>query len=502
MAGPGQDDLGIPAVAGEGWTVDPVVEAADHDRHAHVAVHEGHELVVDADALYTNTGEGLHRFVDPADGEVYLYSQFEVPDSRRVYPVFEQPDLKATFRFTVTAPSHWTVISNAPTPEPVAAREHVATWSFEPTDVLPCYVTAIIAGPYTGGEGTITSTDGRAIPAKVLCRASLAEHLDAEEILDITQRGFTFYENAFELPNPFAKYDQIFVPEFNAGAMENAGAVTFREEYVFRSKVTRYHYERRCETVLHEMAHMWFGDLVTMTWWDDLWLNESFAEWASHFAGDEIAKKYDTGANPWASFSNERKAWAYLQDQLSTTHPIAADMSDLEKVEQNFDGITYAKGASVLKLLVSFVGLEDFLKGVGARLELALDRAFDGALTELPLHVAAGHLVEGDARVLRVLRLDLRPGAQHQLLGTAGGDVDEPELRLDLRGLGGLFWGLDHRAGSGLFVRCRHFHPRFGPVTRGTSSGWLRAAPAAGDGSNGAPRRSTATRLRPRRGRH
>jgi len=214
-------------------------------------------------------------------------------------------------------------------------------------------------------RGTIHSVKGE-VPASVACRRSLTQFLDDDRILTTTQRGFEVFEHAFGVAYPFKTYDQIFVPEFNAGAMENAGCVTFRDEYLFRSRVTARELDARDNTILHELAHMWFGDLVTMRWWDDLWLNESFAEWASHFAGDEIAKKYNTGANPWASFSNERKAWAYLQDQLSTTHPIAADMSDLEKVEQNFDGITYAKGASVLKLLVSFVGLEDFLKGVGA----------------------------------------------------------------------------------------------------------------------------------------
>ena len=322
------------------------------------------ELRVVADCAYMNTGEGLHRFVDPVDDEVYLYSQFEVADSRRVFAVFEQPDLKATFRFTVTAPDHWTVVSNSPTPEPEPVADGAARWSFEPTPPLASYVTAVIAGPYHRVQGEVSSVDGRELSASVLCRASLAQYLDAEEILAITRAGFAFYEERFGRPYPFAKYDQIFVPEFNAGAMENAGAVTFLEAYVFRSKVPEATVERRTVTILHELAHMWFGDLVTMRWWDDLWLNESFAEWASHYANDEIARRYDTGANPWASFSNERKAWAYLQDQLSTTHPIAADMSDLEKVEQNFDGITYAKGASVLKLLVSLVGEVSFLAGV------------------------------------------------------------------------------------------------------------------------------------------
>ena len=230
--------------------------------------------------------------------------------------------------------------------------------------MISTYITALVAGEYHVVKGQINSAAG-VLPASVACRVSVAEFLDADRILETTQRGFEVFESAFGVPYAFDSYDQIFVPEFNFGAMENAGCVTFRDQYLFRSRVTAREMEARDNTILHELAHMWFGDLVTMQWWDDLWLNESFAEWASHFAADEIARKHGTGANPWASFSNERKAWAYLQDQLSTTHPIAADMSDLEKVEQNFDGITYAKGASVLKLLVSFVGIEAFTKGVG-----------------------------------------------------------------------------------------------------------------------------------------
>lgn len=321
------------------------------------------ELVVEAECAYMHTGEGLHRFVDPVDGEVYLYSQFEVADTRRVFAVFEQPDLKASFRFTLTTPAHWTAVSNAATPPPLVDDEaRTATWSFEPTDVLPCYVTAIIAGPYRGGEGTITSVDGRAVPARVLCRASLAEHLDAEEILAITQAGFTFYENAFERPYPFDTYDQIFVPEFNAGAMENAGAVTFLERYVFRSKVPDALVERRAVTILHELAHMWFGDLVTMRWWNDLWLNESFAEYASTLATAEATR----WTSAWTTFNALEKSWAYRQDQLPSTHPIVAEIRDLEDVEVNFDGITYAKGASVLRQLVAWVGQKEFLAGVAA----------------------------------------------------------------------------------------------------------------------------------------
>ena len=317
-------------------------------------------LSVDADAIYTNTGEGLHRFVDPVDGEVYLYSQFEVPDSRRMFAVFEQPDLKATFRFTVTAPAHWAVVSNSPTPEPTDAGDGKKTWSFAPPPVISSYITALIAGPYESVHSELTSRDGRTIPLGVYARKSLAEFLDADYIFEKTREGFAFYEEKFDYAYPFEKYDQLFVPEFNAGAMENAGAITFTETYVFRSKVTDAIKERRVVTILHELAHMWFGDLVTMKWWNDLWLNESFAEYASTLATAEATEWHEA----WTTFAAMEKSWAYKQDQLPSTHPIVATINDLEDVQVNFDGITYAKGASVLKQLVAWVGQDDFLAGV------------------------------------------------------------------------------------------------------------------------------------------
>ncbi|OII40890.1 aminopeptidase N [Plantibacter sp. MMLR14_011] len=318
-------------------------------------------LVVDADAEYTNTGEGLHRFVDPVDGEVYLYSQFEVPDSRRVFAVFEQPDLKATFTFTITAPAAWQVVSNSPTPEPAPAHDGAATWSFAPTQRISSYITAIVAGPYDVVRSELTSSDGRTIPLGVFARKSLAEYLDADYIFEKTRQGFAYYEEKFAYPYPFEKYDQLFVPEFNAGAMENAGAVTFTETYVFRSKVTDAIKERRVVTILHELAHMWFGDLVTMKWWNDLWLNESFAEWASTIATAEATEWTEA----WTTFNAMEKTWAYRQDQLPSTHPIVATINDLEDVQVNFDGITYAKGGSVLKQLAAWVGIEAFFAGVG-----------------------------------------------------------------------------------------------------------------------------------------
>ncbi len=320
------------------------------------------ELTVVADFAYTNTGEGLHRFVDPVDQEVYLYSQFEVPDSRRVFAVFEQHDLKATFQFTVTAPSTWVLVSNSPTPTPQQGAKSIATWVFEPTPRISSYITALVAGPYQSVHSELTSSSGRVIPLGLYARKSLFQYLDDDYIFDITRKGFAYYEDKFGYPYPFAKYDQLFVPEFNAGAMENAGAVTFTETYVFRSKVTDAIKERRVVTILHELAHMWFGDLVTMRWWNDLWLNESFAEWASTIATAEATEWTEA----WSTFQSMEKSWAYRQDQLPSTHPVVATINDLEDVQVNFDGITYAKGGSVLKQLAAWVGIEAFFAGVGA----------------------------------------------------------------------------------------------------------------------------------------
>ena len=318
------------------------------------------ELLVEATARYMNTGEGLHRFVDPVDNEVYLYTQFEVPDSRRVFAVFEQPDLKANFQFNVTAPSYWKVVSNQTSPAPIAIDETKSLWKFEPTPIISSYITALIAGPYVETRSQLTSSNGKVIPLGVFSRASLSAFMDADYVFEKTRQGFEFYEKAFDQPYPFEKYDQLFVPEFNAGAMENAGAVTFTESYVFRSKVTDAIRERRVVTILHELAHMWFGDLVTMKWWNDLWLNESFAEYASTLAPAGAPEWH--GA--WTTFTALEKSWAYRQDQLPSTHPIVAEINDLEDVQVNFDGITYAKGASVLKQLVAWVGQEKFLAGV------------------------------------------------------------------------------------------------------------------------------------------
>src|SRR3712207_6571022 len=312
-------------------------------------------LVVEADCRYSNSGEGLHRFVDPEDDQVYLYTHFEPAEAKRVFACFDQPDLKATYTVHVTAPFDWQVVSNTGGRTIEAGPAGSQLVHFRPTERLSTYLLALIAGPYAR---VTDSHEG--IPLGLYCRASLAEHLDPEELFTVTKQGFDFFHRVFDYRYPFDKYDQLFVPEFNAGAMENAGAVTFLEDYVFRSKVSRARYERRAETVLHELGHMWFGDLVTMRRWDDMWLNESLATYISTLCQSE-ATEYTTA---WTTFANTEKAWAYAQDQLPSTHPIAADIPDVAAVEVNFDGITYAKGASVLKQLVAYVGRDEFLAGI------------------------------------------------------------------------------------------------------------------------------------------
>ncbi|MGW4632053.1 aminopeptidase N [Nocardia sp. NPDC004415] len=315
------------------------------------------EVTVRATAAYSRSGEGLHRFLDPVDGATYLYTQYEPADARRVFACFEQPDMKAPFTFVVTAPAGWEVLSNRPaaTVEALGADQRV---EFSPTLPISTYLTAIAAGPYHRVESSWTRDD-LTVELGVLCRASLARHLDADTVLTVTKQGLDFFADAFDYPYPWGKYDQIFVPEYNLGAMENPGLVTFTEAYVFRGAATAAQYEARANTILHEMAHMWFGDLVTMVWWDDLWLKESFADYMGALAAAEATEWTDA----WVAFADRRKAWAYSQDQLPTTHPIVADITDLEAAKLNFDGITYAKGAGVLKQLVAYVGRAEFFAG-------------------------------------------------------------------------------------------------------------------------------------------
>ncbi|MBC2587864.1 MULTISPECIES: aminopeptidase N [Rhodococcus] len=336
---------------------EPVPVRYDGARIALSGLREHNVVTVVAAAEYSRSGEGLHRYVDPADGQTYLYTQYEPADARRVFACFEQPDLKAPFTFVVSAPAKWQVLSN----QHVAERESIGDAQkvvFAPTLPISTYITAIVAGPYHHAESS-WSRNELAVPLAVLCRASLARYLDADTIFEVTRQGMDFYADHFGYPYPFGKYDQVFVPEYNLGAMENPGCVTFTEAYVFRGAATAAQYQARANTILHEMAHMWFGDLVTMKWWDDLWLKESFADYMGSLVSAEATEWTDA----WVAFANRRKAWAYLQDQLPTTHPIVADIVDLEAAKLNFDGITYAKGAGVLKQLVAYVGRDAFFEG-------------------------------------------------------------------------------------------------------------------------------------------
>ncbi|MER7492402.1 aminopeptidase N [Streptomyces pharetrae] len=346
----------VTAVSLNGRDLDPS-EVFDGSRILLEDLAAENELVVDAQCAYSRTGEGLHRFVDPEDGEVYLYTQYEPADSRRVFANFEQPDLKAPFRFEVRAPQEWTVWSNG------TGERADGVWRFAETRPISTYITCVVAGPYHYVTDSYVRTfeDGTRleIPLGAMCRKGLAPYFDADDVFLVTKQGLDFFHDHFDYPYPFGKYDQAFVPEYNLGAMENPGLVTFREEFIFRGKVTRASYEGRANVILHEMAHMWFGDLVTMEWWDDLWLKESFADFMGSFSLVG-ATRFTDG---WITFANRRKAWAYRADQLPSTHPITADIRDLQDAKLNFDGITYAKGASVLKQLVAYVGQDAFLEG-------------------------------------------------------------------------------------------------------------------------------------------
>ncbi|WP_017600911.1 aminopeptidase N [Nocardiopsis lucentensis] len=407
-------DLTAPKVLSatlNGRELDPG-ELFDGERLILPEVAADNELTVVADAAYMRTGEGLHRFVDPVDGSVYLYTQFETADAHRMFTCFDQPDLKATFELTVFAPDSWHVVSNS---APDAEREAAGAggrvrWHFPATPVMSTYITALIAGPY---HVVRDGHDG--IDLGLFCRASLAEHLDSDALFDVTKKGFDFFHGLFDLRYPFGKYDQLFVPEFNAGAMENAGAVTFLEDYVFRSRVTDARYERRAETILHEMAHMWFGDLVTMRWWDDLWLNESFATYASVYCQANATRWTDA----WTTFANVEKAWALRQDQLPSTHPIAADMVDIQAVEVNFDGITYAKGASVLKQLAAYVGVDAFFAGVRAYFK-------ENAFGNTELKDLLRHLEAASGRDLS--------GWSREWLETTGVNTMRPDFEVDADG--------------------------------------------------------------------
>ncbi|MEV7326534.1 aminopeptidase N [Micromonospora sp. NPDC093244] len=341
-------------------------------------------LFVEAEMAYSNTGEGMHRFVDPADGETYLYAVTFLDNVQRIFAAFDQPDLKASFVLTVTAPPGWTVSGNAE----VSANPAPGRWEFAPTVPLSTYLFSLIAGPYH-----VRRAEHDGVPLALYCRQSLAEHLDADadEILTITRQCLDRFHQLFSERYPFGKYEQAFVPEFNLGAMEHPGIVAFRDDYVFRSAVTDTQREMRATTIAHEMAHMWFGNLVTMRWWDDLWLNESFAE----YLGVRVAAEATRFEGTWTTFAMRRKAWGYAADQRPSTHPVAPqEVADAAEGLLNVDGISYAKGASVLRQLVAWLGDEAFLAGLNAH--FAAHRFGNAALADLLTSLSAGPAVASE----------------------------------------------------------------------------------------------------------
>lgn len=328
---------------------------------------EQNTLTIKGNSYYSRSGEGLHRFFDPSDGKVYLYTQYEPADCRRVFPNFEQPDLKAVFNVRITAPKHWVVSSNGVLQQTIEdpSNPEIAKRVFAPTERISTYITTILAGEYFTATDTYSpksSVNSGDLPLVVYCRQSLHEAFDYQDVFEVTKKGLDYFQDLFDYAYPFPKYEQAFVPEYNLGAMENPGLVTFTESYIFEAGATKAQLESRANVICHEMSHMWFGDLVTMKWWNDLWLKESFADFMGHLGANEACGYEDS----WVTFANRRKAWAYTQDQMPTTHPIVADIPHLEAAKQNFDGITYAKGASTLKQLVAYVGFETFIEAARA----------------------------------------------------------------------------------------------------------------------------------------
>lgn len=409
-------------------------------------LHHQNELRISARAAYSSTGVGLHRFVDPEDGKVYLYTQHEAAHARRTFAVFDQPDLKASFDFTVIAPSQWHVIASGSMTQRVPAGPDSLRWRFRPTPRISSYITGLAAGPYQGVETFANTADGRSIPMGVYARASLAKHVDSEEIFELTRRGLAFYEHTFGTPFPFEKYDQVFVPEFNAGAMENVGVVTLLEDFIFQGAVPEAVRQSRAITILHELAHMWFGNLVTMRWWDDLWLKESFAVFSSFLCADATVE--DFGGAAWVNFASTAKISAYRQDQLSSTHPVLANMDSLDAVALNFDGITYSKGASVLAQLVAFTGQEAFMAGVNAYFE-------EFAWRTAELSDLLQHLSEASGRKLdRWSQLWLQSSGVNTLVAevtpaAAEGTIASLRIRQLRDGADGLL--RPHRIGIGIY---------------------------------------------------
>ena len=311
------------------------------------------ELVVEADYRYSRASEGMHRFVDPADGAVYVYAQPAIAQAPAFMACFDQPDLKASVTLRVAADPRWRVCATG-----AATQTGDGRWQFAPTPPLPTYLITVAAGPF---HAVHREHDG--IPLGLFARASLAEHLDAEaeELFAVTAACLDRYHELFGIRYPFDGYDQVFAPEFSWGAMEFPGCVLIRDELVFRSAVTDADRQRRAVLIAHEMAHMWFGNLVTMRWWDDLWLNESFAD----YLGWRVVAEATRWRDAWAGYAAGRKVWGLVADQRPSTHPVAgAEVTDTDAALTNFDGISYAKGSAVLRQLVAWIGDQAFLSGL------------------------------------------------------------------------------------------------------------------------------------------
>ncbi|WP_121830271.1 aminopeptidase N [Streptomyces sp. S1] len=414
---------------------EPLDPAALDGNRLPLSLTEGeHELRVTTTMRYSRTGEGMHRFTDPSDGESYVYTQLFMEDVQRVFAAFDQPDLKAVFEVTVTAPDGWTVLANG-----ITERRPDGTWKAAPTPLLSTYFVCVAAGPWHS-----VRTEHAGLPFGIHCRRSLAAHLDADadEILAVTRACYDRYHEKFDEPYPFDSYDQAFVPEFNAGAMENPGLVTFRDEFVFRSAVTVTERQTRAMVIAHEMAHMWFGDLVTLRWWDDIWLNESFAEYMGYQTVNEACS--DLFPDTWVDFGVTRKAWGYEADQRPSTHPVAPDpeaVPDTASALLNFDGISYAKGASALRQLVAWLGEKDFLAGIN--IHFKRHKFGNATLADFIDNLAAA--TDRDVH-----------GWAEQWLRTTGVDTLTPRLDGE-----GLHWNLTvdrdgarpHRLSAGLYDR-------------------------------------------------
>ncbi|GAA1772678.1 aminopeptidase N [Nocardioides hankookensis] len=311
------------------------------------------ELVVDAVMPFRNDGEGLHRSTDPADGASYVYGMMFMDAAPSVFACFDQPDLKAPYTLHVHAPADWTVVANAPGTNPEAG-----VWEFERSQPLSTYFVTVVAGPYH-----LITDHHDGIPLGLSVRASMASALDADadELFTMTKQCFDEFHRLFGIRYPFGNYHQAFVPEFNAGAMENPGCVTFRDPLVFTSRVTRGMRIQRATTLAHEMAHQWFGNIVTPQWWDDLWLNESFAE----YMGNRVTADVTEYADAWVDNAYARRQWGLSADQRPSTHPVAGNgAKDASAALQDFDGISYAKGSSILKQLNATMGDDVFFAGV------------------------------------------------------------------------------------------------------------------------------------------